>query len=555
MPEVTGEALGHWMKTRMPEEAVICNCFIPGLYGWILPSCGGVLKGIFRPNSGQQSVLRAGAYLLSTLLCLCYTLIQSCGFLMFYQMGVMKALQELAPEILRSASKIYGTSSGALIATLVTCGCEIDAVVGYMTDTVKNMEGSILRYLYPNNGVILNIQKALEKCLPDNAHQLASRRLHIFLTQVSGLQNVVVSEFSSKEEIIQAVSCSCFIPVYNGYIPPSFQGVRYIDGAFSSPKALFHKTMITVSGFAFDNDICPRDNPGTYLSVYMLQQLFQMSPENLKRMVYCFFPPSRLVVHEFILQGYHDAGFYLERNREFGIDYLARNATLPLASCGFLIVYELGVVKALWELAPEILRSATKIYGSSSGSIVASIVTCGCELDAVFEDCCTIVKEVRNVMLGPISPNVDLLLKLQKLLYKALPDNAHQLASGRLHVLLTRVSDRQSVVVSDFGSKEEVIQAVICSCFIPAYTGYIPPSFQGVVVHEFFLKGYHDAGFYLERNREFGIHFLANSVTLPLARLHQTPWSDEWGGEWKRGLNAAAAPMLGPSMPFLYPAK
>lgn len=79
----------------------------------------------------------------------------------------------------------------------------LDAVVGYMTDTVKNMEGSILRYLYPNNGVILNIQKALEKCLPDNAHQLASRRLHIFLTQVSGLQNVVVSEFSSKEEIIQ----------------------------------------------------------------------------------------------------------------------------------------------------------------------------------------------------------------------------------------------------------------------------------------------------------------------------------------------------------------
>ncbi|XP_019401788.1 PREDICTED: patatin-like phospholipase domain-containing protein 1 isoform X3 [Crocodylus porosus] len=160
---------------------------------------------------------------------------------MFYQMEVMKALQELAPEILRSASKIYGTSSGALIATLVTCGCEIDAVVGYMTETVKNMEGSILGYLYPNNKIILNIQKALEKCLPDNAHQLASGRLHIFLTQVSSIQSAVVSEFSSKEEIIQ-------------------------------------------------------------------------------------------VLHEFFLRGYHDAGFYLERNREFGIDYLARNITLPLAS-------------------------------------------------------------------------------------------------------------------------------------------------------------------------------------------------------------------------------
>ncbi|XP_019369443.1 PREDICTED: patatin-like phospholipase domain-containing protein 1 [Gavialis gangeticus] len=220
---------------------------------------------------------------------------KGCGFLMFYQMGVMKALQELAPEILRSASKIYGTSSGALIATLVTCGCEIDAVFGYMTETVKNMEGSILGYLYPNNKLILNIQKALEKCLPDNAHQLASGILHIFLTQVSGIQNVVVSKFSSKEEIIQAVTCSCFIPVYNGYIPPSFQGACYIDGALSNPEASFHRSMITVSGFAFDNDICPRDNPGTYLSVYMLQQVFQMSPENFKRLVCCLFPPSHLV--------------------------------------------------------------------------------------------------------------------------------------------------------------------------------------------------------------------------------------------------------------------
>ncbi|XP_025061807.1 patatin-like phospholipase domain-containing protein 1 [Alligator sinensis] len=256
-----------------------------------------------------------------------------CGFLMFYQMGVMKALQELAPEILRSASKIYGTSSGALIATLVTCGCEIDAVIACMTETVKNMEGTILRYLYPNNRVILNIQKALEKCLPDNAHQLASGRLHIFLTQVSGLQNVVVSEFSSKEEIIQAVTCSFFVPVYNGYIPPSFQGVRYTDGAFSSPEAAFYtKTMITVSGFALDNDICPRDKPGTFFSVYMLQQVFQISLENFHRLVCCIFSPSRLVMHEFFLKGYHDAGFYLERNREFGIDYLARNTTLPLAS-------------------------------------------------------------------------------------------------------------------------------------------------------------------------------------------------------------------------------
>lgn len=75
----------------------------------------------------------------------------------------------------------------------------LDGVDFYMTKTVKNMEGSILRYLYPNNVLIQNIQKALEKCLPDNIHHLSSERLYIFLV-------VVVSEFSSKEEIIQVTA-------------------------------------------------------------------------------------------------------------------------------------------------------------------------------------------------------------------------------------------------------------------------------------------------------------------------------------------------------------
>uniref|UniRef100_A0A7M4E552 PNPLA domain-containing protein n=1 Tax=Crocodylus porosus TaxID=8502 RepID=A0A7M4E552_CROPO len=130
--------------------------------------------------------------------------------------------------------------------------------------------------------------------------------------------------------------------------------------------------------------------------------------------------------------------------------------SLFFKGCGFLIVYELGVVKALKELAPEILRSATKICGSSSGSIVASLVTL--ESMAECNPFCTPTFDIRSVLLGPISPNIDVLRNIEKLLYKTLPENAHQLASGRLHIILTRVSDRQNVVVSDFRSKEELVQ-------------------------------------------------------------------------------------------------
>ncbi|XP_019369281.1 PREDICTED: patatin-like phospholipase domain-containing protein 1 [Gavialis gangeticus] len=171
-----------------------------------------------------------------------------------------------------------------------------DVAFEYYCAIVKEIRNVLLGPISPNIDVLRNLQKFLYKTLPENAHQLASGRLHIILTRVSDRQNVVVSDFGSKEEVIQAVTCSCFIPVYNGYIPPSFQGVHYIDGSFSSPEPSFYtKTMIIVSALALDNDICPRDKPGNFFSFYSFQQQFQIQLENFHRVFRFFFPPGHLV--------------------------------------------------------------------------------------------------------------------------------------------------------------------------------------------------------------------------------------------------------------------
>lgn len=47
---------------------------------------------------------------------------------------------------------------------------------------------------------------------------------------------------------------------------------------------------------------------------------------------------------------------------------------------------------------------------------------------------------------------------LKEILNKYLPTNAHQLVSGKLHVILTRLRDWKCVVVSEFASKEDLIQ-------------------------------------------------------------------------------------------------
>lgn len=67
-------------------------------------------------------------------------------------------------------------------------------------------------------------------------------------------------------------------------------------------------------------------------------------------------------------------------------------------------------------------------------------------------------KEVRKTILGPLSPKCSLLANIKTVLQRMLPEDSYQLASGRLHISLTRVVDGQNVMASEFSSKEELIQ-------------------------------------------------------------------------------------------------
>uniref|UniRef100_A0A7M4E5A0 PNPLA domain-containing protein n=1 Tax=Crocodylus porosus TaxID=8502 RepID=A0A7M4E5A0_CROPO len=205
-----------------------------------------------------------------------------CAFLLGYELGVIQALQELAPEILGSAAKFFGTSSGAIAAAVLACGGNQGKV-----DEWFSLSGfhPWLNSMYIGQGY-----------LKENCHQLASGRLHIGLTRLPDGQKVVISDFYSKEEVIQAVLCSCFIPCVCGWIPPSFRGMRYIDGGFTSLQLFSDpETTIYVSPFAGENDICPRDCPVAFYSIKVLDCSFQISAENLCRISYGIFPHLCLV--------------------------------------------------------------------------------------------------------------------------------------------------------------------------------------------------------------------------------------------------------------------
>ncbi|KAM7181093.1 patatin-like phospholipase domain-containing protein 2 isoform 2-T2 [Macrochelys suwanniensis] len=177
-----------------------------------------------------------------------------------------------------------------------------------------------------------------------------------------------------------------------------------------------------------------------------------------------------------------------------------RGWSVSFAGCGFLGVYHIGAATCLQERAPHLIRDARQIFGASAGALAGAVLVGGGSLAEACADVLGLAKEARKRSLGPLHPSFNVIKIIRDGLFKNLPENTHQLSAGKLCISLTRVSDGKNVLVSNFNSKEEIVQALICSSFVPIYCGLIPPSFRGVVLGEICEQGYSDALRFLKEN-------------------------------------------------------
>ncbi len=166
----------------------------------------------------------------------------------------------------------------------------------------------------PSFNIQTCLLEGLQKFLPPNAHELVSGRLHISLTRVYDGKNVIVSKFNSREELLEALLCACFIPGFSGLLPPRFQGVRYMDGAFSDNLPVLDENTITVSPFCGESDICPRDETAQLYHVNWANTSIELSKQNMHRFGRILFPPKPEVLSNMCQQGFDDALSFLHRN-------------------------------------------------------------------------------------------------------------------------------------------------------------------------------------------------------------------------------------------------
>lgn len=239
-----------------------------------------------------------------------------CGFLGIYHIGVASCLQEHAPFLVENARHIYGASAGALTASALVSGACLGEAGANIIDVAKEARKRFLGPMHPSFNLVKIIRNMLHRTLPPDSYAKASGRLGISLTRVTDGENVLVSHFNSNEELVQACICSTYIPVYSGLIPPTLQGVRYVDGGISDNLPQYElKNTITVSPFSGESDICPRDISSTNMhELRFTNTSIQFTLANLYRVSRALFPPDPMVMKHMCKQGYKDALHFLKKN-------------------------------------------------------------------------------------------------------------------------------------------------------------------------------------------------------------------------------------------------
>ncbi|XVF00725.1 hypothetical protein REPUB_Repub04eG0026200 [Reevesia pubescens] len=133
------------------------------------------------------------------------------------------------------------------------------------------------------------------------------------------------------------------------------------------------------------------------------------------------------------------------------------------SAAGLLFPYHLGVAQFLIEKG--YIKETTPLAGSSAGAIVCAVIASGASMQEALKATKVLADDCRlkgtAFRLGAV---------LRGVLDEFLPHDVHTRSNGRVRVAVTQILWRpRGLLVDQFDSKEDLINAVITSSFIPGY--------------------------------------------------------------------------------------
>lgn len=173
------------------------------------------------------------------------------SFLLPYQLGVVKFIQERIDTGLLRNARCLGTGAGGLAAVTMRFGIDAERVLEEFVKETKALADS----WGPLGRVSIVVERVLNKLVPIDKERLEEGKLQVSLTRLRDLGNVRKKDFSSKKEVVETVLAS----MGNPFTSRSLNGTRYMSGDYSKSDKVIDKYTFTVSGKANSANISPSD--------------------------------------------------------------------------------------------------------------------------------------------------------------------------------------------------------------------------------------------------------------------------------------------------------
>eukprot|EP00752_Nemacystus_decipiens_P001446 g1423.t1 len=247
------------------------------------------------------------------------------GLLFPYHLGVAKCLE--IEGFLASDTPLAGSSAGALAAAVVGCGLDIDTASELSSAVFDDCRtgGTAFRLKEV-------VKEALEGALPSNAHEIMNNREGAVTVGVTQLfpkpKGVFVSEFESREDLIEVLLGSCHVPFWFSARPyMQVRGKATVDGFFGVPRAQFGAPdiptadeVVRVTVFPTTSIEMQSEKPGDLISPDLLDRY--QSGRFMELLNYALNPANEYVMEEIFNAGFESGGVWCDR---YGEDYRRRH--------------------------------------------------------------------------------------------------------------------------------------------------------------------------------------------------------------------------------------
>lgn len=206
---------------------------------------------------------------------------------------------------------------------MTVSGLNSDVTLYHLTDILRNLHESLMP---PTKFVSVRelLEKPLNKLLPEDAHKLCSGRLGVTLTKAWSLESKFISEYETRQELLDAVVAGSFIPVWSGHFnPPLYKGEPHMDGGFTNNKPAFKLTreeelsgrrQIFVSAFTCDLDVCPEIDDW-WFTFNNCDINYKIHPRAVIRGCHALIPVAIPSYKVYLVEGHSDMKKYVLQNK------------------------------------------------------------------------------------------------------------------------------------------------------------------------------------------------------------------------------------------------